>query len=402
MRRLGGTLAVLAAVVTALALGAAPAVAADATTIEFVTKSPVQTAFGGNWNVQLVTRWAQFDDTPVPSDQATVTVHISGSDEPLAERLPIQPDGSVYVSIPSSRTLPPGEYQLSADIVPVANSYLAGSSTTAPLILEVTAYAIVAGLQMDEASVAAETPVAELSLSGQFVESTGSVPAGTWAITVRGDGKDVLQTEVAQAAGVDGPLRYEITEKLDRGADYTVSAAFTPIESLAAGLEVTQPQDLTFHTPGGNLGDPIPYPLWLLIVTCLVPLALLAAVIVLTVRLSRRPVPVAEAPRRDPVQPAQDEPGWDPFASAHAEPEPPTQVLPPSPVAQPPLTTPPAAERSPAHTEVVPPAQGSEPTFTELLQGVPPQHEPAAQPDTRATESWSLSDDDEDSAPDPR
>ncbi|MEO8262167.1 MAG: hypothetical protein ABI566_06310 [Pseudolysinimonas sp.] len=309
-----------------LTIGAVPA-SAEGSQIAFVTASPVQTAFGGNWNVQLSTRFAFQPSVAIPADQATVDVFLSGIEGTFATHLPIQPDGSVYVSQSAATTLPPGEYQMTATLVPVPGSFVEGSQTTTPLVLTITSYAVDAEISIDQGSVADGEPVIEARLSGQFVEATEAVPAGTWAFTVAAKGDTVLEAEVAQDAGNDDVLRYAITEKLDKGVDYTVSASFMPVDALAAGLEVTQPDDVTFHTPDGGLADPVAYPLWLLIVTCLVPLALAIAVVVLTVRIGKSAAPAAvTAPTVEIVNEMPAE--WDPFPlqNAAAEPVQPTQV----------------------------------------------------------------------------
>jgi hypothetical protein len=381
-RRAGIVGAVLALIAIQLPLGAGPA-AADASQISFVTASPVQTAFGGNWNVQIATRYASYPDVPVPPSQATVEVYLSGREGAFASNLPIQPDGSVYVSQSAASTLPPGEYQMTAALVPVAGGFMTGSQTTTPLVLQITSYAVDADIAIDQASVAGGRPVIEASLSGQFVETTGSVPAGTWAFEVTRGTTTVLETEVAQDAGATEALRYEITEKLATGTDYAVNATFTPIDSLAAGLEVTQPSAASFHTPGGGLDDLVPYPLWLLILTCLVPLGLAAAVVVLSVRLSgRRAAPVGVPQDAPELVHTPAEPAWDPFATAGPAAPAPTRALPAEPV-QP--------------TQVLPREPGE---FTQLITpplqpqnpGQPqnPQN-PVQPPQDAPTENWSLS-----------
>jgi hypothetical protein len=275
----------------------------------------------------------------------------------------------VYVSPSATATpLAPGEYQLTAQLVPVPGSYVDATQTTSPLVLSISAYSVDARITVDDASVAAGEPVIEARLSGQFVETTEAVPAGSWAFTVSAGGSTVLEDEVAQDAGAADVLRYAIPGKLDKGVDYTVSAEFTPIESLAAGLEVTQPQNVTFRTPDGGLGDPIPYPLWLLIITALVPLALAVAMIVLTVQIGRRRLTPAGVPDEQEVMtPEPVEPAWDPFATAGPAAPAPTQVLPREPGA-----------------------------FTQLITPVQPPQSPAPPPQDAPTENWSLSQQDPD------
>jgi hypothetical protein len=347
--------AVLALVGLQLTLGAGPA-AAEGSQITFVTASPVQTAFGGNWSVQLSTRYSFQTSVPIPPEQATVDIYLSGITAAFATRLPIQPDGSVYVSQATTATLPPGEYQMTAQLVPVPGGFVEGSQTATPLLLTISSYAVDADIQVEDSSLAAGEPVIEARLSGQFVDTTEAVPAGTWAFTVTSRGQTVLETEVAQDAGADDALRYAITEKLDKGADYKVAATFTPIEALAAGLEVTQPSDVTFHMPDGGLGDPIPYPLWLLIVTCFIPLALAVTVVVLTVRIGGRAAAIAgagatETPPTAPTEEFVQVEDLFPLQQAAV------------PRAQYPVDTP---------TRVLPPAQSPVDTPTQVLPPYPP------------------------------
>lgn len=375
-----GFVAVLALLGLQLAVAAAPA-SAEGSQITFVTASPVQTAFGGNWNVQLSTRYVFQPSVAIPADQASVDVYLSGIDGIFAAHLPIQADGSVYVSQSAAATLPPGEYQMTAVLVPVPGSFVEGSQTTTPLVLSVSSYSVDADISIDQGSVADGEPVIEARLSGQFVDTTEAVPAGTWAFTVEGRGDTVVEAEVAQDAGDDEALRYAITEKLDKGVDYTVSATFTPVDALAAGLDVTQPDDVTFHTPDGGLGDPVPYPLWLLIVTCLVPLALAIAVVILTVRIGRTGAPVAAS--EPPVEIVNEMPAeWDPFPLQNAAPE----VA--APQAVPPHYPP---------TQVIPPREPGE--FTQLITPTPPATPPDVPQETPTERiepsGWRLSDDPE-------
>lgn len=244
--------------------------------------------------------------------------------------------------------------QLTATVVPVKGGYVLASKTSTPLVLEVSSYAIAGSVEVDSTGA---VPVVGLTLSGEYVDSTDSVPAGQWHVAVAQGSTAVLDTEVAQPAGEPAPVRVPVTGELAAGATYSVSAEFTPVESVAAGLEITQPAPQTFSTPAQTLASEVPYPLWLMILTALVPLGLAAAVIVLTVRLSRRgrlgaPVDAVEAPEQ--------------LA--------PTQVLPQTPT----LAHQPG-EFTQLITPVVPPA---EPAPTPTLQSQP---EPA--------QNWSLSQD---------
>jgi hypothetical protein len=316
-RRVRATGAALLFAVALFAGASAPAFGAGSpTSIEFVTASPVEAAFGGNWTAELQTRYTDFGGAPpVVAGFATVDVMASGLAEPIATDLPIQPDGAVYLSAPAT-PLPPGEYQLTAILIPAAGEFVATSQTDTPLILRITAFDLTASATVDQAGVdAGQPPVVELTLSGEFVDTTGAVPAGTWQIVVDEGGQVIEQTEVGQPAGAPDPVRYPVAAQLDRGREYTVTVTFVPAEAVAPGITMTQPGAQTFRTRDDSLGDAlareIPYPWWLLVITGLVPLALAATVILLTVRLSRTPAaagtqPVATQPVA-PVDPAPDD-----------------------------------------------------------------------------------------------
>jgi len=144
-------------------------------------------------------------------------------------------------------------------------------------------------------------------------------------------------------------------------------------------VEVSQPDDVTFHTPDGGLADPVPYPLWLLIVTCLVPLAIAVAVVIITVRIGREPSPAGAGTAPAPTAPTEE--------FVQVEDLFPLQNATPPPV-QYPTDTP---------TQVLPPTQGA---FTELITPseparTPPAAPPPAAPTDTPTEKWSLSQDSE-------
>lgn len=288
-------MAAAAAVVLIAALVLVPAVSASAltqTTIAFVTKGPITSAYGGNWSAQLITRMSIGGSVPTPVNQATVDVFVTGVAKPFLTGLPIQADGSVYVTPPVGDPLVPGTYKLTAVLKPVLGGYLQTSQTAQPLELDISAFTLTANVGMDKQSVDAGKPVAELGLSGEYLDKVGTVPPGTWHLVVKSGSQSILDEKLAQKAGKDSTLRVPLGVKLQPGHDYRVDAKFTPVSSLAKGLDVTQADVTTFRTPddslGGMLARDVPYPLWLAILTGLVPLALLVAVVVLTVRLRRR------------------------------------------------------------------------------------------------------------------
>jgi hypothetical protein len=285
-RRAVGGVALVLAIGLLAGVPAAPA-AAVPTTISFVTTSPAQAAYGDNWHAQLVTRLVSEGAIAVPSTQATVDIMASGVSEPIATGLPIQQDGSVYVSASATAPLPPGTYELTALLIPAPGSYVETSQTSSPLVLQISAFGIVASIEVFEATADAP-PIVELGLSGEYVETTAEVPAGTWELIVRDGDEPVLETEIAQPAGSADPIEYAIETELALGREFVVEAEFIPVASLAAGLEVTQPESRTLRTRDGGVVDTlmsrVPYPLWLLLVTILVPLGLGVAALILTIR----------------------------------------------------------------------------------------------------------------------
>lgn len=285
-------------------LPALPAAALTETSIAFVTKGPVTSVYGGNWSAQLMTRMAIGGSVPAPANQATVNVFVSGTAAPLLSGLPIQADGSVYVTQPLGTPLPPGSYELTAVLVPVAGSYLQTSQTAQPLALTISAFGLTADVTVNRESVAAEKPVVELTLSGEYVDRIGTVPPGTWRLRVTSGSTTVLDEKLAQDASKKATLRVPLDVKLQRGRDYTVKAEFSPVESLSKGLDVTQASATRFRTRDDSLSDilgrDVPYPLWLLVLTALVPLGLASAAAVLTVRMRGRRTRAASAAEVDP------------------------------------------------------------------------------------------------------
>jgi hypothetical protein len=375
-----------------LAVGVAPASADEGTTVEFTTPSPVQVAFGENWVIRAATQAVYLDGSfPGTPTLGTVDVFLTGMDEPFLTALPIQEDGSVYITQPAGKpNLPAGEYQMSAVLHASSASGLPDSHSTTPVVLTVTAYGVIAAVTADPTTLADE-PVLEARLTGQFVDETGGAPGGTWTFVVSAGDETVVEAEVAQEPGAQEPLRYPITEELDQGTDYRVSSTFTPVESLAGGVEVQQPADTTFRTPDGSIGDtlgtPIPFPLWLLLVCSVLVVGLIVTAIILTVKASGAGTTAAE-PR---VETAPTE------EFVHVEDLFPLQQA-AAPPAQYPVDTP---------TQVMPPVQGA---FTELI--TPSQPPPAAAPpappedvpttprEETPTENWSLTQD-PDPNPDP-
>jgi hypothetical protein len=375
-----------------LAVGVAPSSADGTTTIEFTTASPVQVAFGENWVVQATTQAVYLDGAFAGNPAlGTVDVFVSGTEEPFATALPIQDDGMVFITQPAGKpNLAAGDYQVSAVLHASSASGLPDGHTTTPLVLTVTAYGVDASVSADVTTLADE-PVLEARLAGEFVDQTGGAPGGTWTFTVSAGNETIVEAEVAQEPGATDPLRYPITQKLEDGMEYRVVSTFTPVESLAGGVEVQQPADTSFRTPDGSIGDTlgaaVPFPVWLLIVCSALVLGLIATAIILTVKASGAAgrlalvtdAPVVTAPTEEFVQVE------DLFPLQQAAVDAPAQF---------PTDTP---------TQVLPREPGA---FTQLINPTPAVESPPEPPrppsqDT-PTENWSLSPDADPDEPHPR
>ena len=297
------------AVIAAAALGTTllfmptAASAAVVTTVNFETEGPVTVAFGENWFLRLSVT-STYDEGPTlrlgPND-GTVDVYFSGIGGVFAASLPIQPDGIVYVSQPTTQPiLPAGEYQVTAIYNPAPGGYYDSSQTATPLAFTVTALEVNPTVEIVNDAAVSELPVITASLSGPYVDATGGAPAGTWHFIVTGaDDQTVFDSNFALAQGSTEPLRVEIDSKLEKGESYKVVSAFTPVDELAGGLIVGDVSDSEFQTASGTFGEaitaPVPMPLWLSIVLLLLLLGLAAAAIVVGIKLAGRSA-VATAP----------------------------------------------------------------------------------------------------------
>ena len=211
--------------------------------------------------------------------------------EPFATALPIQDDGAVYITQPADKPNLAGG-GVPGDRASCMPPPRAGCPTATPRLRGPLGHGVrrsAATVSADPTTLADE-PVLEARLAGEYVDATGGAPGGTWTFAVSAGGEPIVEAEVAQEPGALEPLRYPISEKLDQGTEYRVVSTFTPVESLAGGVEVQQPADTTFRTPDGSIGDtlgaPIPFPLWLLIVCSVLVVGLIVTAIILTVKAS--------------------------------------------------------------------------------------------------------------------
>jgi hypothetical protein len=286
----------LLAVGIALGLVLVPstAFAAVATHVDFETTGPLEVAFGEDWVVVLSVA-VDYPDGPTfrltPQD-GTVDVYLSGIGGAYAHGLPIQPDGTVYLSQPTAQPLlAAGSYEVSAIYNPAPGSFYGSSQTTTPLTITVSALEITPTVEVISDLAVSKKPVITARLNGQYVDTVGGAPAGTWRFLVTSaDGEPVFDTEVAQEHGSTDPIRVEIAGALDKGGQYSVASTFSPVAELAGGVTVAAIANTVFATPSGSFGEAlvaaVPMPLWLLIVLILLLVGLITAAIIVGVKLS--------------------------------------------------------------------------------------------------------------------
>lgn len=291
-------------------LFASPAHALDGASIRFVDTTAVTADYGDDWSTTLVVEYGFPDRPTVRADPrlGTVDVYLSGA--VLVTGLPIQPDGLVYVSQPMDQPLlAPGAYQLSAVLNPAAGTGFAQAQTSTSLDLVIVGLGATATVTVDTVADGG-VPLLTASLSGPYVDKEGGSPAGTWTFTVdSAKGNRVFETAVAQEQGSNAPVLVEITSKLTSGTEYRVATTFQPAAVLAVGLTVDPVEQVTFTTPEGTLGEaltaPVSLPGWLIIAFAVILAALVAGVIVVSVRRRRL------SARAEPSHPSDDSDGPD-------------------------------------------------------------------------------------------
>lgn len=292
------------------------AIAADPTEIRFAPATAVSSAFGERWvvGVAVSTSNEYTPSAPVKPSDGTVDIYIKGFAGAYAVGLPIQPDGKAYFAQPDDKPLlGAGEYEVTAVFMPAAGSNRVTSQTSSPLSLTITSVALTSSVEVLQDAAVSASPIVVAALGGDYVKSNGGAPSGTWAITVTdSEGAMAFEREYAVEHGSTEPLRVEIDSALAKGETFTVAASFTPVEELAAGLTVAPAPTASFTTPGSTFADTLasrlPFPWWLVIALGVILVGLVATVIVLGIKLSRRgrdDDPAAPASARVPGDPGE-------------------------------------------------------------------------------------------------
>ena len=273
--------------------------AALATTIQFVDTTPQVVEYGDAWSFTAVTSidyGGGIASVPDPT-LGTVSVTLTGIGGDFATGLPIQPDGRVYISQPLDRPLlPAGEYDLTAIFVPSPGTTASTSQTPATTRLTITPLAAKATVEVANDTAVSAFPVITASLSGSYVDKRGGAPAGTWSFLIRNDvGDTVFEGQVGQPEGGADAVRLELKKQLAAGTEYTVSSTFTVVDEYVGGVESSEIADVSFTTPGSTIVDTLnsrlAFPGWIVIAVGVILVGLVAIMVTLAVKLSRRVAP---------------------------------------------------------------------------------------------------------------
>lgn len=271
---------------------ASPALADWSSSISFVGE-PVTAAFESEWHAKLELSLSDGSNgysLPVPPSGGSVDIYLSGLQAPWATGLPIQSDGTVYVSQPLAQPLlPAGEYTLSAAFVPGPDSGLAPARTASSLLVTITSLTVTPTLSVSSDPATGEW-VMSADLAGGYVDAYGA-PPGTWHVAVAGaGGKVAFETETAVDAGSIAGITIPVDAKLTPGTDYTITASFEPAAEIAPGVTVADVAPVEFTAEGSAPGSVVLIPSWAAIALLGVVVALAVASIVLGMRVRARMV----------------------------------------------------------------------------------------------------------------
>lgn len=309
-------LTVAGLIAAALLVTPSAAHAAPPTAIEFVGETATAADFGDDWSLRLsVTVSVDGSTVPAPPTAGTVTVQVSGIPGEFATGLPVQPDGSVFVSQPLTRELiPAGEYDLVAIFVPAPGSVYTTSQTSLPAKLTIRPLEVSSAVEVVTDATISQYPVISARLTGSYVDARGGAPAGTWSFTAHDStGTEVFTTDVAQLEGVTEPLRVEISDELEAGATFTVSSVFTPADEYSGGVTVADAPTVEFSVPGSTILDVlasrVAFPWQIVVAIGVFLVGLVATLITLAVKLTRRTSSTGDVVVTDPSDDAPRDPG---------------------------------------------------------------------------------------------
>ena len=276
---------------SALAVGfALPASAAGSPTrIDFVGETEITAPFNSPWELPIRVRSdAENGKINIKGSDGTVDIFVEGVPGEYVTAATIYPGGMTYFTQPANEPpLGAGEYTVTAVFTPAAGSELGTSKTTKSATLTITPLAITpsAVLLTDPAEVA--VPTVRTSLAGEYLDTVGAPPSGTWTVTgVDSNGDDAFAVTAEQPTeateGVVGPLDIPITDALKPGETYTISSEFEADPLIEPGLEYENPAAVDYTTTplttAEVLSTPVAVPIW---VTILNGLLLIGLVVLL-------------------------------------------------------------------------------------------------------------------------
>jgi hypothetical protein len=301
MKQLHAALALLG---TSLLLALVPATAALADSLTSTTTfgaSASQTAvFGTNWVMPIVVAGAGEYSPPVNATSGTISIVIEGQPGTYASGLPLTSGGQAFFSPPSSKPLlGAGTYKITAIYQPAAGSGLLTSQTTTPAVLTITPISLSTSFTVQSIAIHDQPGAEAVAVVAPPANKQG-IPSGSWDITVT-DAKGTVAFQKKVPLGINraAPTTLKLTPGLQAGSNYSITAKFEPTASIAGGYTVTngkaQQRTIAAKSLAETLSDRVVTPIWALIAIGLGIALLVAAAIVLIVRLRRQNVPSASA-----------------------------------------------------------------------------------------------------------
>ncbi|MET0975410.1 MAG: hypothetical protein ABWX82_07055 [Leifsonia sp.] len=303
------------AIVASVGVGAQSA-AADGDTQINLTPATTDVIYGQAWGMTATISGSFY----YWSQDALARVHVSGTEDPYSLVTLYSTDAHNahgYVSSSYDREpLAAGTYTVTAsvDATQYGNRF-AGES--APVTLTIAPAALATDVRMLADPSNTENAVITASLSGDFLSlidpgltaaGAAVLPAGSWHVSVdAADGATVLDQTIEQERGA-GPAVTVYWTGAEAGAGYTANASFTPSAEAADNFTIaaatpfpytaaavqrpvpTSPADPPPSDPAAVAGQ-ASVPVWAFVAGGVLALGLIAAIIVLSVRLRspRRP-----------------------------------------------------------------------------------------------------------------
>ncbi len=255
-------------------------------------------AYGSDWVVAAHVSRIDSKET-VTGAEGTIDVYADGGAAAVAAGLPIQADGTAYVTQSTAPLLAAGPHTLTAVFHPSTDSTLASSQTAQPLAISILPLTIDPTAALD--GWGDEAGTISLDMTGTYLTAFG-VPAGTWTVSVQSATGDVAGTQtIAQAIGAELPLVVPVDATLERGEDYTVTTDFTPDTAIVGGVTLSAIPAMTASTQvvtvAETFGTPVELDLpviALFVLAAVLILGVLALVLALA-RVRRRPSATASA-----------------------------------------------------------------------------------------------------------